>query len=138
ERNLVLPLNDLQIIGNPKDFETFVQMEFHIPVRPSGQYTYYPGTSEIPERAPANTHGVSYKVLAEVVLEPGAEGVIFAHGSRFGGHALFLKDREVHYVDNLLGLPPESRLAAPVPPAGPHIIGVEFTKERMGEYREGI
>ncbi len=44
EANKVLPLNDLQIIGNPKDFETFVAMEFHIPVPPSGQYTYYPGT----------------------------------------------------------------------------------------------
>ena len=70
EANNVLPLNDLQIIGNPKDFETFVQMEFHIPVPPSGQYTYYPGTSEIPERSAANVHGVSYKVLAEVELTP--------------------------------------------------------------------
>ncbi|MBN9402174.1 MAG: hypothetical protein J0I30_05075, partial [Burkholderiales bacterium] len=62
----MLPLNDLQIIGNPKDFETFISMEFKVPVPPSGQYTYYPGTSEIPERSAANTHGVSYKVLAEV------------------------------------------------------------------------
>jgi hypothetical protein len=138
ERNLVLPLNDLQIIGNPKDFETFVKMEFHIPVPPSGQYTYYPGTSEIPERSAANTHGVSYKVLAEVDLEPGAEGVVFAHGSRFGGHALFIKDGQLHYVYNFLGIPPESRISAPVPSAGSHVIGVQFTKERMGEYREGV
>ena len=44
-------------------------MEFHIPVPPSGQYTYYPGTTEIPERSAANVHGVSYKVLAEVELD---------------------------------------------------------------------
>ena len=69
--NNVLPLNDLQIIGNAKDFETFVAMEFHIPVPPSGQYTYYPGTSEIPERSAANVHNVSYKALAEVDLQPG-------------------------------------------------------------------
>ena len=95
EANLVLPLNDLQIIGNPKDFETFVQMEFHIPVPPSGRYVYYPGTSEIPERSAANVHNVSYKVLAEVELTPDSQGVIFAHGSRFGGHALFVKDGQV-------------------------------------------
>ncbi len=67
-------------------------MEFHIPAPPSGQYTYYPGTSEVPERSAANVHNVSYKALADVTLTPQSEGIIFAHGSRFGGHALFIKD----------------------------------------------
>jgi arylsulfatase A-like enzyme len=138
EANHVLPLNDLQIFGNPKDFETFVGMEFHIPVPPSGQYVYYPGTTEVPERSAANTHGVSYKVLAEVDLTPQSEGVIFAHGSRFGGHALYIKDGQLTYVYNFLGIPPQTRIAAPAPPSGKHIVGVEFTKERMGEHREGI
>jgi arylsulfatase len=137
ETNHVLPLNDLQIIGNPKDFETFVQMEFHVPAPPSGQYTYYPGTSEIPERSAANVHNVSYKVLAEVDLTPSTEGVIFAHGSRFGGHALFVKDGSVTYAYNFLGIPPEDRISAPVPTSGHHIIGVEFTKIGMGPNREG-
>jgi arylsulfatase len=68
EANNVLPLNDLQILGNAEDFETFIKMEFHMPAPPSGQYTYYPNTSEIPERSAAKVHGVSYKVLAEVEL----------------------------------------------------------------------
>jgi arylsulfatase A-like enzyme len=136
--NDVLPLNDLQIIGNPKDFETFVSMEFHQPAPPSGQFVYYPGTSEVPERSAANVHNVSYKVLAEVDLTPETEGVIFAHGSRFGGHALFIKDGTITYAYNFLGIPPEDRIQAPAPSSGKHIIGVEFTKERMGEYREGV
>jgi arylsulfatase len=136
--NQVLPLNDLQIIGNPKDFETFVRMEFHIPVPPSGQYTYYPGTSEIPERSAANVHGVSYKVLADLDLTSGTAGVVFAHGSRFGGHALFVKDGVVTYAYNFLGIPPEDRISAPVPRDGRHVIGVDFAKERMGDHREGI
>ena len=135
--NNVLPLNDLQILGDPKDFETFVKMEFHIPVPPSGQYTYYPGTSEIPERSAANVHGVSYKVIAEVDLTPDSQGVIFAHGSRFGGHAMFVKDGQVTYAYNFLGIPPEDRISAPVPTSGRHLIGVEFTKTGMGQYREG-
>ena len=82
-----------------------------MPVPPSGQYTYYPGTSEIPERSAANVHNVSYKVLAEVELTPDTEGVIFAHGSRFGGHALFVKDGAGHL-----------RLQLPRHPAGgPHL-----------------
>jgi arylsulfatase len=64
--------------------------------------------------------------------------VIFAHGSRFGGHALFLKDGAVTYAYNFLGIPPEDRISAPAPTSGRHIIGVDFTKERMGEHREGV
>ncbi|QDP97251.1 arylsulfatase [Microlunatus elymi] len=137
EANNVLPLNDLQIIGNPKDFETFMKMEFHVPVPPSGQYVYYPGTSEIPERSAANVHGVSYKVFADVDLEPDSQGVIFAHGSRFGGHALFIKDGQLSYAYNFLGIPPEDRISAPVPTSGRHILGVEFVKEGTGQFREG-
>ena len=136
--NNVLPLNDLQIIGNPKDFETFIAMEFHLPVSPSGQYTYYPGTSEIPERSAANVHNVSYKVLAEVDLTPDSEGVIFAHGSLFGGDSLFIKDGQVTYAYNFLAIAPENHIWAPVPTDGKHVLGVEFTKERIGEFREGI
>lgn len=139
ERNLVLPLNDLAVLSNPRDFDIFVnEMEFHVPVPPSGQYTYYPGTSEVPERSAANTHGVSYKVAAELDLTPQSEGVVFAHGSRFGGHALFIKDGTLHYAYNFLGIPPETRVSAPISLSGRHVIGVEFTKERMGEHREGI
>jgi hypothetical protein len=50
--------------------------------------TYYPGTTEVPEASAANVHGVSYKVLAEVELTAESEGVVFAQGSRFGGHAM--------------------------------------------------
>ncbi len=138
EANNVLTLNDLQILGNPKDFETFVSMEFKIPVPLGGQYVYYPGTTEVPERTAANVHGVSYKVLAEVELTAESQGVIFACGSRFGGHALFVKDGRVTYAYNFLGIPPEDHISAATPTPGKHIIGVEFTKERMGEHRESI
>jgi len=37
--NNVLPLNDMNIIGNPEDLATFIGMEFKVPVPPSGQYT---------------------------------------------------------------------------------------------------
>jgi len=136
--NDVLPLNDLQIIGNPKDFETFVNMEFKVPVPPTGQYTYYPGTTEVPERSAANVHGVSYKIIADIDFTPDTEGVVFAHGSRFGGHALYVKDGQLTYVYNFLGIPPENVVQAPAPTSGRHLVGVSFTKEGMGEYREGV
>jgi hypothetical protein len=131
EKYDVLPLNDLGLM----DFFTG-GWEFSVPVPPSGQYTYYPGTSEIPERSAANTHGVSYKVIAEVELTESTEGVIFAQGARFGGHALYVKDGQVTYLYNFLGLQPEQRLVGTVPTSGTHLIGVDFTKERSGQYRE--
>jgi hypothetical protein len=35
--------------------------------------------------------------------EDGAEGVLFAHGARFGGHALYVKDNRLHYVYDFVG-----------------------------------
>ena len=40
-----------------------------------------------------------------------AEGVLFAHGSRFGGHALYVKDNRLHYVYNFVGIT-EQRVVA--------------------------
>jgi arylsulfatase len=74
--------------------------------------------------------------LAEVDFTPSSEGVIVAQGSRFGGHAMIVKDGTLYYVYNFLGIPPEQRVSAPAPTTGRHIVGVEFTKESQGEYRE--
>ncbi len=46
--NDVLPLNDLQIIGNAKDFETFVKMEFHLPVSAERAVHLLPGHQRDP------------------------------------------------------------------------------------------
>jgi hypothetical protein len=132
--NNVLPLNDLQVAT--KDLQTFLAMEFHVPVPPGGQYTYYPGTSEVPERSAANVHAVSYKVLAEIEVDGDAQGVLFAQGSRFGGHSLFIKDGTLTYAYNFLGIPPETRFSAPAPRSGRHVVGVDFAKQRMGEHHE--
>jgi arylsulfatase len=131
--NNVLPLNDMQVAG--KDLQAFLAMEFNVPVPPSGQYTYYPGTSEVPERSAANVHAVSYKAFAEVEFTPETSGVIFAHGSRFGGHSLFVKDGQLVYAYNFLGIPPEVQVAGPAPMPGKHIVGVDFAKESMDEHR---
>jgi arylsulfatase len=62
--------------------------------------------------------------------------VIVAQGSRFGGYSLFVKGGRLHYVMNFLGIPPEQKVVADAPTSGTHVVGVEFTKERMGERHE--
>jgi arylsulfatase len=127
----VLPLNDMSTheLGTSG-------ILYRVPVPPSGQYTYYPGTSEIPEQAAANTHGVSYKILAEVEFTDDTEGVIVAQGSRFGGYSLFVKDGKLTYVYNFLGIPPEQKLSGRAPKSGKHVVGVEFIKEGVGQHFE--
>jgi arylsulfatase A-like enzyme len=131
KRNDVLPLNDLTI-------PEFHKLEYHMVAPPSGQYIYYPGTTEIPEASAASTIARSFKILAEVDLTRDTRGVIVAQGSRFGGYTMFVTDTEVVFVYNFLGIPPEQRLAAPVPTAGRHVIGVEFVKEGVGEHHETL
>jgi arylsulfatase len=127
----VLPLNDYNM-GDAMQLAEFFSRQYHVAQPKSGQYTYYPGTTEVPEHSAANTHNRSFKVLAEVTTQEDAEGVVFAQGARFGGHALFLKDGKLHYSYNFLGLD-EQTLEAELPEPGAHVFGVEFTKEGMDE-----
>ena len=64
-------------------------------------------------------------------------GVIFAHGSRFGGHSLFIKDHKLYYVYNFLGIKEQQLVSAVLKP-GKYTVGMEFTKEKAGEHQESI
>jgi arylsulfatase len=103
---------------------------------PRGIYVYYPDTLDVPDFAAANTRGRSFKILAEVEIGDGAaQGVLFAHGSRFGGHTLFVKDRRLWYAHNFIGIPPEQQLVSDREiEAGAHVLGVEFQKKGTGEH----
>jgi arylsulfatase len=130
EKYDVLPLDDRlppEILSEPRPQ----------PEPPRQTYVYYPDTADVPESVAVITRGRSFRILAEVdVTSPDAEGVIFAHGSRFGGHALFLKDKKLWYVYNFLGIPPEQHFVSePIEP-GKHVLGMEFVKESTGEHGE--
>ena len=73
-------------------------------IPPRDRYIYYPNTLEVPEAVAVNVRGRSFKIAAEVDVQTAdAGGVLFAHGSPFGGHALYLKDGKLKYVYNYLG-----------------------------------
>jgi hypothetical protein len=86
-----------------------------------------------------NVRGKSFKIVAKVdITDANASGVIFAHGSRFGGHSLFIKDHKLYYVYNFLGIKPEQQLVSAVLKPGKYTFGMEFTKEKAGEHGESI
>jgi arylsulfatase A-like enzyme len=97
---------------------------------PRDRYVYYPGTLEVPEAVAVNVRGRSFTIAAQVRLVPGAQGTIFAQGSKFGGHALYIKDGRLKYVYNYLGLADQAvESSTDVPANGTHVLGVRFTQE---------
>jgi arylsulfatase len=132
DRNMVLPLDDrgaMELLTNERP-----QSE-----PPRTRYVYYPDTAPVPEGVAVNIRGRSYKILADVeITDANCSGVIFAHGSRFGGHALFIKDRKLHYVYNFLGIKPEQKLVSGELKPGKHVLGVEFIRESAGKYKESV
>jgi hypothetical protein len=74
------------------------------------RYVYYPNIADVPESQAANIRNRSYAIAALVDIPErgsngasGASGVLFAHGSRFGGHCLYVKDNRLHYVYSFIG-----------------------------------
>jgi arylsulfatase len=106
---------------------------------PRERYVYYAGTSPIPESCAVNVRGRSYKILADVeIVDPNCSGVIFAHGSRFGGHALLIKNRKLEYVYNFLGIKPEQKFVSAELKPGKYTLGVEFIREGAGPHHESL
>jgi len=132
KKNLVLPLDDRTAM------ELFA-IEMPTEEEPRERYIYYPGTGSVPESVAVNVRGRSYKILADVIItEANASGVIFAHGSRFGGHSLFIKNKKLHYVYNFLGIPPEQKFVSGELKPGKYTFGMEFIRESAGKYKESV
>ena len=132
EKNHVLPLDDRSILELP-----FVERPGAEPTR--DRFFYYPETAPVPTGVAADVVGRSYKIVSDVeIIDPDCSGVIFAHGARFGGHSLFIKDKKLYYVYNFLGIQPEQIYVSPVLNPGKYTFGMEFTREKEGKFHESI
>jgi arylsulfatase len=107
-------------------------------VPPRDRYVYRPGGAEVPESVAVNLRNRSYSIGALVDIPgPGAQGVLFAHGSRFGGHALYIKDNRLHYVYNFVGSMEQRVDATENLPTGEKLLlAASFEKE--GQDANGI
>jgi arylsulfatase len=131
EKNFVLPLDDRTAME-------LLSIQHPLEEPPRNRYIYYPGTTPVPESSAPNIRGRSYKIIADVDITPETQGVIFAQGSRFGGHALFIKDRKLYYVYNFLGIKPEQKFVSGQLTPGKHAVGMEFIREKAGKYGESL
>ena len=129
--NGAFPLDDrspLEIISTPRP--TLAS--------PRNRYAYFPDTAEVPETQAVNIRNRSFSIGALVdIPEAGAEGVLFAQGARFGGHALYVKDNRLHYVNNFVGLMEQKIDADQDVPTGENLIlSASFDKD--GEDAPGV
>jgi arylsulfatase len=99
---------------------------------------YFPDTAEVPESQAVNVRNRSYAIGALVdIPAPGAEGVLFAHGSLFGGHSLYVKDNRLHYVYNFVGMQEQHVVASEDVPTGENLI-LSASFDKSGENPPGI
>jgi arylsulfatase A-like enzyme len=119
-----LPLMDLtavEVLGDP----TRPQVS-----PPRDRYVYYPDTAEVPETAAVNIRNRSYSIAVEVQVDSeDSGGVLFSHGARFGGHALYVKDGKLRYVYNFVGSNEQVVESTAQISPGDRILGATFVRE---------
>ena len=130
-RNRAFPLDDrapLEIILTPRP----------LLAPPRDRYVYFPDTADVPEQQAVNVRNRSYAIGALVdIPAPGAEGVLFAHGARFGGHALYIKEGRLHYVNSFCGIVEQKIDATEDVPTGDDLIlSAAFDKD--GQEAPGV
>ena len=120
----VLPLDDrtLELFG--------VQSRPATP-HTGSTYRYLHPISHVPSDAAPLLGGRSWTITAEVVVEGGAEGVLYARGSHNVGHSFFLADGVLHFDYNALGT--HHRASAPVTlEDGRHLLTARFDRAGPG------
>ncbi len=105
---------------------------------PRNRYIYYPNCAEVPEPAAPNIRNRSFTIAVEVTIDTEeAGGVLFSQGARFGGHALYIKDGKLKYVNNFVGLQEQIVESTEPVPTGHVVLSATFTREGDSMPAEG-
>jgi arylsulfatase len=84
----------------------------------------------VPKSVAPNIRNRSYTIAAEVdIVTKDASGVLFSQGSRFGGHALYVRDGKLAYVYNFVGELVQIVESEEMIPTGPDVLSASFERE---------
>jgi arylsulfatase len=90
-------------------------------------FTYYPGMVRIPNAVAPNIRNRSFGVTADVEIpDGGADGLLVAHGNRFGGYALYMLKGKLVFCYNYGALDHFIVASAAAVPAGKHRLDFDF------------
>jgi arylsulfatase A-like enzyme len=126
-RHGVLPLDDrsIELFGAPPRPGS---------VHARSEYEYRPPLSHVPADAAPPFGGRNWTVVAEVVVDEGAEvaGVLYARGGHNVGHSFFVQDGQLQFDYNALGT--HHRAAGPLGAlaAGRHALAARFDRDGKG------
>lgn len=105
---------------------------------PREKYVYYQGTGEVEASNGVDVRNRSYTINADVEIpKGGAEGVLLAHGSGFGGYTFFVKDGTLRYVHNYLGIEEYKVVSTEKIPTGKVALKVEFQRTGNPDFKLG-
>jgi arylsulfatase len=106
---------------------------------PRDKYVYYPGTGEVEASNAVDIRNRSYSITAEVEIgKDGAQGVLLAHGSSFGGYSFFVnKEQKLQFSYNYLGIEEFKTISSDKVPAGKATLRWEFTRTGPPDFKVG-
>ncbi len=118
-RNDVLPLDNA-----PFDLVFGEAADRH---RRRRRFVYRPGTGPVAEAVAVNLRNRPHTVAAEVVVpDGGAEGVLVAQGSGYGGWALFLLGGRLHWVHHHVAKRIDEVVSDVEVGPGEHVLGLRY------------
>lgn len=86
-------------------------------------FTYWPGTSMVPNDAAPQTLQRPFMIDARFSITGASDaGVLIAQGGRFGGWSVFVHHGRVHYEYNYLGLEHTTISSQPLTPGAHHLV----------------
>jgi arylsulfatase len=93
-------------------------------VRPRQRVVLRAGAAPLPEDLAPNVKMRPHRIVADVEIAGGSEGVLVAQGGRFGGFSLYVHGGRLHYTANFAGIE-RTTVSSPEPLApGRHVVGV--------------
>ena len=106
---------------------------------PRTKYVYFPGTGEVEANNAVDVRNRSYSITAEVEIpKGGAEGVLIAHGSSFGGYSFFVnKDQKLQFSHNYLGLEEYKVISTDKLPTGKLTVTWQFQVTGPPDFKAG-
>jgi arylsulfatase len=106
---------------------------------PRDKYVYYAGTGEVEASNAVDIRNRSYRITADVEIpKKGAEGVLLAHGSSFGGYSFFVnKDRKLQFSYNYLGIQEFKTVSKGPVPTGKVTLSWEFRVTGKPDFKSG-
>jgi arylsulfatase len=106
---------------------------------PRNKYVYFPGTGEVEASNAVDIRSRNFSITAEVdVPKGGAQGVLLAHGSSFGGYSFFVnKDQKLQFSHNYLGLEEYKVIAKDKLPEGKAMLRFEFQVTAPPDFKKG-